>query len=142
MENSATLQWVKGLVNTETIVTHRINRALKETGLSLHEMHLLGLLNNSENYALLASEISSMMYVQKSVTTHRVKTLEALGAVVRHPVASDRRRTIIVLTAKGRRAYEIAKHVAETETRKIQTHLSKTAIDTLASLNNVTENLT
>jgi len=108
MESDSAISQVKELCNLENVVTFILNKDIKKTGLTVAELLLLRTLLEAPRYTLTTGEITAKTCTQKSVTSHRIKILQQRGLLGRVTSQEDKRKINITLTAKGRRAAELA----------------------------------
>jgi MarR family transcriptional regulator, organic hydroperoxide resistance regulator len=79
-------------------VSKRMQRTLGVTGPQRLVVRVLGRLPGVS-----AGEVAAILHVHPSTLTGVLRRLEADGLVTRHADRADRRRTVLHLTAKGRR---------------------------------------
>ncbi|MFC4377649.1 MarR family winged helix-turn-helix transcriptional regulator [Nocardia halotolerans] len=99
---------VTSLVRAQQIVMARVDEALKPSGLTFSRYELLQLLSFSRTGALPMAKASARLQVHPTSVTNAVDRLEAAGLVVRVPHPSDRRATLIEITAAGRKSVHAA----------------------------------
>ncbi|MFC6009453.1 MarR family winged helix-turn-helix transcriptional regulator [Nocardia lasii] len=93
---------VTSLVRAQQIVMARVDEALKPSGLTFSRYELLQLLSFSRTGALPMAKASARLQVHPTSVTNTVDRLQAAGLVRRVPHPSDRRATLIEITAAGR----------------------------------------
>jgi DNA-binding MarR family transcriptional regulator len=93
---------VTSLVRAQQIVMARVDEALRPSGLTFSRYELLMLLNFSRSGALPMAVASARLQVHPTSVTNTVDRLETANLVKRVPHPSDRRATLIEITAAGR----------------------------------------
>ena len=93
---------VTSLVRAHQLVLARVEAALKPFDVSFARYETLMLLRFSRRGTLPMSRISARLQVHQSSVTNAVDRLENAGLVTRGPHPTDRRATIVALTADGR----------------------------------------
>ncbi|MFN6461478.1 MAG: MarR family winged helix-turn-helix transcriptional regulator [Nostoc sp. DedVER02] len=94
---------------------HAIQDTFSQFGLNLGEFDVLATLRRSgEPYQLSPTALFNTLMVSSGTMTHRIDQLEQAGLVKRIPEPSDRRGTLITLTAEGFNLIEkaVEAHVA------------------------------
>lgn len=81
----------------------RVDAVLKPTGLNASRYEVLILLYFSRRSALPLGVISDRLQLQPATITNTMNRLEGAGLVDRVPNPADRRGTLAILTAKGKR---------------------------------------
>jgi DNA-binding MarR family transcriptional regulator len=91
------------------LLLDRLDADLVEaSGLTLADYEILARLSEAPRGGLRMSELADLALVSRSRLTYRVDRLVAEGLVDRRPCPSDRRGSLAVLTAAGRRRLERA----------------------------------
>lgn len=133
--DEATTQQIIGLFRAQQVFTAVINDSLKATGIDTQDLIILGMLKHSQGYQMPIGDITARNCVAKSVTSHRVRGLAKLGLVVRSGNPNDKRKVVIVLTAKGQRVYEVAHGIAlNAVSKRIGKHLTAADFDYFGQL--------
>jgi DNA-binding MarR family transcriptional regulator len=99
----------RAFLRGSTLLFDRLDADLVETlGLTLADYEILVRLSEGPRRGLRMSELADQALVSRSRLTYRVDRLVAEGLVDRRPCPSDRRGSLAVLTAAGRRRLERA----------------------------------
>ena len=93
---------VTSVMRAQQIMIARVEEALKPTGLTFSRYELLTLLTFTRSGALPMAKASARLQVHPTSVTNAVDRLEKAGLVRRMPHPSDRRATLIEITAQGR----------------------------------------
>lgn len=117
---------VTSLMRAQQIVLARVEAALKPFDVSFARYETLMLLRFSRRGTLPMSRISARLQVHQSSVTNAVDRLENAGLVTREPHPSDRRATIVALTADGR---ELTDKATDAINRDVFSDLGLTAQD-------------
>lgn len=123
------------VVNALLYAAHRFRNAadagLRECGLSLQAYKLLRALENSDRSM---REISEVLHVSPRTVTDMIDSLESRGLVTRCPHRTDRRVTLLHLTAVGRTQLGTAIARAEQASSAAIADLSAPEQETLRAL--------
>ena len=93
--------WLKMLKATRLVEAHIREKLRSEFGSTLPRFDVMAALHRFEG-GLKMSELSSALRVSNGNVTGIIERLVADGAVLRVPVAGDKRATLVLLTKKGR----------------------------------------
>lgn len=93
---------VTSVMRAQQIMMARVDEVLKPTGLTFARYELLTLLSFSRNGSLPMAKASARLQVHPTSVTNAVDRLETAGLVRRAPHPSDRRATLVEITARGR----------------------------------------
>ena len=91
------------ITRAHQILTGRIDAALAPLGLNFSRFEVLALLSFTREGRLPLGKVGDRLQVHPASVTNTVDRLEADGYVRREPHPTDRRTTLAVLTAEGRR---------------------------------------
>ena len=110
-----------------SVLSNRISREIandyeKEFSLTLPEWRVMAVLGENPN--LSASEVSNRTAMDKVAVSRAVKKLIEGGRLIRKFAPSDKRRSIITLSKKGRDVYEKVLPVAKKYENTILSRLS------------------
>ena len=94
------------ITRAHQILTGRIDAALAPLGLNFSRFEVLALLSFTREGMLPLGKVGDRLQVHPASVTNTVNRLEADGYVRREPHPTDRRATLAVLTAEGRRRAE------------------------------------
>lgn len=94
------------ITRAHQILTGRIDAALAPLGLNFSRFEVLALLSFTKEGRLPLGKVGDRLQVHPASVTNTVNRLEADGYVRREPHPTDRRTTLAVLTAEGRRRAE------------------------------------
>lgn len=95
-------------------------RALDDAGMSMSQYRMMAYLSHQTDGA---SDLAGKLQISRPSVTALVDGLEAKGFVVREPDPTDRRRTAVVLTRKGRAALAKGDKAIEAYLGRIGEHL-------------------
>jgi DNA-binding MarR family transcriptional regulator len=99
----------RGFLRGSSLLLERLDAELSEEhGLTLADYEILVWLSEAPRGGLRMAELADRALVSRSRLTYRVDRLVAEGLVERRPCASDRRGSLAVMTATGRRRLERA----------------------------------
>jgi DNA-binding MarR family transcriptional regulator len=107
----------------EIVRTHQalIGTFSLEVGMSAARMGVLRQLSSSEEGSLGVVYLARALGVTPAIVTRQVQALEAEGLVRRRNSSTDRRRSHLHLTAKGRRAFaQLHERAHELQTRMLE----------------------
>lgn len=96
------------ITRAHQILSGRIDAALAPLGLNFSRFEVLALLSFTREGELPLGKVGDRLQVHPASVTNTVNRLEADGLVERRPHPTDRRTTLAVLTAEGRRRVERA----------------------------------
>jgi DNA-binding MarR family transcriptional regulator len=126
------------LLRGHRVVSDGVDRALRETGLSLALWEVLVILTSAPGMRLRMADITQRMLVSKSNVSKLTDRLEAAGMIERETSRSDRRVVYASLTQAGKQAVKrgadlfndgarqyIAKHLTAAELRAMRSGLLK-----------------
>ncbi|MEI2777941.1 MAG: MarR family transcriptional regulator [Tetrasphaera sp.] len=102
---------VTSLMRAQAIVLRRVEGALRPLGISFARYEVLMLLQFSSHGSLPMSLLGQRLQVHQTSVTNAVDRLERAAYVQRQPHPSDRRATIIAITAAGREVADKATEV-------------------------------
>ncbi len=102
---------VTSLMRAQAIVLRRVENALRPFGITFARYEVLMLLYFSRQGSLPMSRIGERLQVHQTSVTNAVDRLEAAAYVRRRPHPTDRRATVVLLTAAGRELAEKATEV-------------------------------
>jgi DNA-binding MarR family transcriptional regulator len=94
---------VTSIMRAQQILLARLNGVLEPTGLTFPRYEALMLLYLSRNGSLPLGKIGDRLQVHRTSVTNLVDGLEKLALATRSPHPTDRRTTLAVITAKGRK---------------------------------------
>jgi DNA-binding MarR family transcriptional regulator len=121
------------LVRFETDLWNEIDARLRrECGVPLGGLDVLLVVERTPNCRV--NEIASALSITVGGASQAVDRIEQRGHVARRPSPTDRRSSIVELTAAGSQLIETAGPIFDEELeRRLASPLSQTAIDRLAS---------
>jgi DNA-binding MarR family transcriptional regulator len=93
---------VTSVMRAHQILLARVEAALRPYDLSFSRFELLRLLAFSRTGALPIAKASDLLQVHVTSVTHAIRRLESAAHVERVPHPTDRRTTLVQLTALGR----------------------------------------
>jgi DNA-binding MarR family transcriptional regulator len=96
------------ITRAHQILSARIDAALAPLGLNFSRFEVLALLSFTREGELPLGKVGDRLQVHPASVTNTVNRLEADGLVERRPHPTDRRTTLAVLTAGGRRRVQRA----------------------------------
>ncbi len=99
---------VASIMRAQQILMARLNDLLKPYDLTFPRYEALMLLVFSRTGGLPLGKLSDRLQVHPTSVTNTIDGLERLGYVRRKPVERDRRQTLAVITAAGRRVADEA----------------------------------
>lgn len=99
----------------------QIDAALGAEGLSLRTVLVLACLEDGE---WSQQQVADRVAIDRSDMVKLIDQLEALGLVIRRPDPHDRRRHVLSLTAKGRRASQESEQTAQQVTDRVLSRLT------------------
>jgi DNA-binding MarR family transcriptional regulator len=132
-KNDGGRRLLRQLLHAAGEIENRLERAVEETGLSLAKLGVLEALA-AKGGSLPLGRLADQLACVRSNVTQLVDRLEADGLVCREPDPEDRRITLAVITAEGRRRYEEAIRAREEAERKVMGSLSAERREQLAAL--------
>lgn len=94
---------VTALMRAQQILMGRLNELLRPLDLTFPRYEALMLLSFSRSAALPLGKMGELLQVHPTSVTNTIDGLERLGLVRREPSERDRRQTLAVLTAEGKR---------------------------------------
>lgn len=97
------MAFVTSVMRVQQILNVEVDRVLRPLGLSFARYEVLMLLHFSREAELPLGKIGARLQVRPGAVTNAVDRLEADRLVTRRPHPVDRRTTLAVLSAKGRR---------------------------------------
>lgn len=92
---------ITSVIRAQQIFLARVEEILKPLGLTFARYELLTLLHFTRTGALPMAKASARLQVHPTSVTNAVDRLEAVGLVRRTPHPTDRRTTLVELTAEG-----------------------------------------
>jgi DNA-binding MarR family transcriptional regulator len=108
------------------------HEVVKETGISLAQMHTIEIIGHSRNMRM--KEIAQKMGITTGSLTVMIDRLEKNDLVQRLPHPDDRRSYRVALTPKGRQYHEEHHHLHLALTREITSTFSEREIGQLLTL--------
>ncbi|HEX2042870.1 MAG TPA: MarR family winged helix-turn-helix transcriptional regulator [Acidimicrobiales bacterium] len=100
-------------------LTAKLSRELAaQTGLSYQDYLVLFVLRDRPEHRMRAFELGNELAWEKSRLSHHVARMEQRGLVRREKCATDHRGAFVVLTARGRKAIEVAAPLHESNVRR------------------------
>ena len=128
------------LLRAREAVMRGFRPLLREHGLNEQEWRIMRALMEAGELEI--GELAQQVFILKPSATRTVKNLDARGIVARSRPASDQRRSLISLTAKGRTLFgQLAPH-SEQEYARITQRIGRRDMDELyLLLGHVTEAL-
>lgn len=100
---AASMAAITSVLRAHRLYQARVEAVLKPTGLNASRYEVLTLLYFSRNSALPLGVISDRLQLQPATITNTVDKLQSAGLVERAANPADRRGTLAILTARGRR---------------------------------------
>lgn len=133
-----TLSPVVAFYRSRRVVSTILDHDLKQIGLTDREAYLLALLAEADRSSMSMTDICEAMRLPRSLGTTTVHHLEKLGLVVRSTHPTDKRKALVVLTAKGKRVEQHSTQVIqESMRRRLLRYLSEDELDVLERMNAV-----
>lgn len=114
------------------VARSRLDSALAEKGLSVRTHAVLVCLD--EYGELSQQQVADRVAIDRSDLVKLIDQLESLGQVVRSPDLTDRRRHVLSLTTKGKRAISQAEQIVERASDDIFANLTPQERQTLHRL--------
>ena len=90
------------LARASVLISGRFYALLKRQGMPVNEWRALAVL--SDGGGVMLGDLADMILAEQSTTTRLVARLQARGLVEKRADPGDRRRTLLFITATGRRA--------------------------------------
>ena len=136
-ENDETLVLSAFLPYRLSVLSNTVSRAIadryqREFGLSIWQWRIMAVLGESES--LTASEVCARTAMDKVAVSRAVNRLIEAGRLERHFAADDKRRSVLALSAHGRRVYRQIVPLAITYEEALLERLTAKEIDTLDGL--------
>jgi DNA-binding MarR family transcriptional regulator len=104
LNNDEMATW-RALFEVSTLVLDQLDRRLgDESELSLGEYEVLSVLADGPKEGIRMTALAQQVLVSKTRLTYTIDRLEREGMVRRTPCPTDRRGTLAVISAQGRRA--------------------------------------
>jgi DNA-binding MarR family transcriptional regulator len=120
------------LAATSHLYSTEFHSCVKSHGLKIHVWRVLGCLIDQQG--LMLTELAKLVLYEQSRLTKIIDQMVSDGLVTKKTVATDRRKTSISITPKGRKIVEPLLIQAKEHERKILRILSKAEKDNLKYL--------
>lgn len=117
-----------------------LNAELRRFGIDYSRWRVLAVLNEHAGCSML--ELAEFSSVDRTTLAHTVRLMSEEGLLSRTRFSSDRRRSVLVLTARGRDLLKSVLPLVQAQTERAMQGFSRGEVETLrALLGRVAENL-
>lgn len=106
--NSGRVQWLSDFVRAEILLWAKVDRRLKEEGVSLAFFEVLWTLERSNEHALRVGDIAAAIGITVGGASKLVDRVVAAGLIERYVDDGDKRASLLKLSAQGRQLLSAA----------------------------------